>query len=195
MQERDSLSRREFLSLSLKIGTGFLLAETTGLLGTVEYVRRKRIPEGLSALEKFPDELFLYGREGVRLIRTIETNLNLSVSLPNAYRLPQGCEGAGVTDILVDELNKEWSISELRTLAFRATTLPPAFKMEKKAILAKYQIGGIQFGGCMDGGFIGLLIPQEFIPSMPNIWRQKRWKWTEYLFMNLPTTWLTQNKS
>lgn len=168
------LSRRDFNKLLFGYGAAVF---ATGLCmaggGILEYERRKRNAAWLTGIERYPEELAWYGREGVGLIDDIEKNLNLLVPLPGTKPLPSICREADVTGVLQDENNKAWSLAELVTLSQVAECLPKSFQMDDRAILAKYSVGGIEYGGCMTETFIGLLVPEQFEPTMLQVWPSK----------------------
>mgnify|MGYP001560854690 CR=1 FL=1 len=167
--EAERISRRSFNKL-LKGSLIFIGLEACAAGGLLEYGRRRRNPAWLSNLEKYPDELLLYGGEGVRLIDKIEKNLNLLIPLPGTKQVPFLCRGADVQDLLQSESNKAWTLEELGNLSAVAETLPDTFKMPRKALLLKYPVAGIQHGGCMSETHVGLFIPEIFEPTLADIW-------------------------
>jgi hypothetical protein len=167
--ETDRISRRSFNKL-LKGSVIFLGVEAFSAAALTEYGRRKSNPAWITNFEKYPDELLLYGGEGVALIDCIEKNLNLLVSLPGTKAMPTMCRGADVQNLLQSESNKAWTLRELVVLSEVAKSLPEGFKMPRKALLVKHPIAGIQHGGCMSETYIGLFVPESFVPSLPDIW-------------------------
>lgn len=169
LMEAERISRRSFNKI-LKGSLIVIGLEACAAGGLLEYGRRKRDPAWLTNFEKYPDELVLYGGEGVRLIDKIEKKLNLLVSLPGTYKVPFMCRGADVQDLLQSDNNKAWTLEELGNLSAVADTLPDTFKMPSKALLLKYPVAGIQHGGCMSETHVGLFIPEIFEPTLPDIW-------------------------
>jgi len=136
---KEALSRRQFLKIAGP-WAGTLAAGTIGLK-VMSSSRRGESPF-LTAEEKLPRELELYGQEGVGFINTIEKELNFTVPLPGTLHV-QSIFGES-QEIIANQL---WKLEELRVLSEFAVELSENFKMDERTMLGiiKGPYGG--FGG------------------------------------------------
>lgn len=160
--ERPGISRRNFGKVALA-GLGALALEATGV-GIILNRRRQNSPWKESS-ERYPQEVALYGPEGVRYINDIENRLNVVMPLPDSFQIINIFENNSRPP------NEAWVIHELKALWEISTKLPSTFFLKEKSLLGivRGNYGG--FGGVSaDPKIAGIRIPPFIVIFGPRSW-------------------------
>jgi len=135
--KKEGISRRNFLKITAA-WTGALAAGGTGFL----YAYEKDKASFFDPERRYPEELRLYGEEGVGTIDKIEKKTNFVVPLPGAIVMENI-----FSESREDVHNQAWKLEELKTISETIDELPEKLKPTKRIVLGIMRGPYPGFGG------------------------------------------------